>query len=562
MEMTGAEIICRILKNEGVRYLFGVPGYTEVPLLHTLARISGIRYISAAHESVSVGMADGYARASGQVGIVLVHTTPGAANIIGNLYNAYNAGTPLMVIAGLQDSRLQWGDPSLDSDLLPMVTQYTKSRWRVSRAEDIARALHRALKEAITPPTGPVFLSVPRDLQSQSVSLDESSLRRIIVPVEVVPGRELLKEAAQLLADASKPAIFAGHAVPDAGAIPELVNLAEELASPVYTSSQVSKLIFPTNHPLYYGKVGMTSASMLQMSGSADVLLVLGSNVFKQIDYADTPLIAPTTKVIQVDLDPQGLGKYCPTEVAIVASPKHALGELATEISQLMSTDQRRKCHQRLKQLENARREAKVTQDREFKKDWEVLPIRPWRAIKDIAAVLPSSTVVVDEAVMLTSYVSNIMEFTEPGSYFNCNAYLGWGLPASLGVALGTTRRPVVAIIGDGSALFGLQAMWTATKYQIPVIMLVLNNHGYAAIRWSLMMYGKMMSEEVNTTDYDLGEVNISKLAAAFDIDTWQIERPAEIRPALEKAIALNKPALLEIMVDPKDLGYARSRLS
>ena len=163
MEITGAELICRILKDEDVKYVFGVPGNSEVPLLDALAGTEELKYISAIHESVSMGMADGYARASGDVGVVLVHTTPGTANIIGNLSNAYDAGTPIVVIAGQQDSRLQWLDPLLDSDLSPMVSQHTKNRWWVGRAQDIPKALDRAFREATTPPTGPVFVVIPRE---------------------------------------------------------------------------------------------------------------------------------------------------------------------------------------------------------------------------------------------------------------------------------------------------------------------------------------------------------------------------------------------------------------
>ncbi|MBW1902349.1 MAG: thiamine pyrophosphate-binding protein, partial [Deltaproteobacteria bacterium] len=157
--MTGAEIICHIFKEEGVEYVFGVPGMTEVPLLDSLSQIPGIRFLGAVHESVSVAMADGYARVSGKPGVVLVHTAPGTANAIGNMYNAYNAGTPMVVLAGQQDSHLKWSDPLLDADLLPMVSKFTKERYWVGHAQDIEKALGRAFKEANTPPMGPVFVA-------------------------------------------------------------------------------------------------------------------------------------------------------------------------------------------------------------------------------------------------------------------------------------------------------------------------------------------------------------------------------------------------------------------
>lgn len=562
MEMTGAEVVCRILKSEGVKYVFGVPGNSEVPLLDALARTPGIWYISAIHEAVSLAMADGYARASGSVGVVLVHTTPGTANIMGNLYNAYDAGTPLVVLAGQQDSRLQWCDALLDSDLLPMVGEYTKNRWSVRRGEDIAMALGRAFKEAATPPAGPVLLVIPRDLQTQKLDLDASLLERTHVPMAIRPDRGSLAKAAQLLAAAENPAILAGCQVADAGAIDELAELAETLAAPVFTTGLVPKLIFPTDHPLYYGRVPPIGFALPGLEGSADVLLAVGSRLFKQLFYIEGPLIPPTTKLVQIDVDPRGLAKDCVAEVAMVASPKIALAELAAEIGQLMSKGQRQRRRSRFAELEAARDRAKAACEQAFMKEWDAVPLKPSRAIREIADTLPREAVVVDEAVMLTSYVASIMEFTEPGSYFCSILCLGWGVPASLGVALGTSRRPVVALVGDGSALFGLQALWTAAKYQIPVVVVVLNNRCYAAIKWGFSTYPERSCPDDADLGYDLGDVDFPKLAQAFGISGQRIEDPAKVRPALERAISEGKPALLDLVVDPRDVGYGLPSLS
>jgi benzoylformate decarboxylase len=188
--------------------------------------------------------------------------------------------------------------------------------------------------------------------------------------------------------------------------------------------------------------------------------------------------------------------------------------------------------------------------------------MRPSRAIKEIANALPSDSVVVDEAVMLTSYVASIMEFTKPGSYFCSITSLGWGLPASLGVALANSKKPVLALVGDGSALFGIQALWSAAKYQIPVIMVVLNNRGYAAVKWGFASYPDRKSGEGADLGYDLGNVDFPKLAQAFNVSSQRIEKPNEIGPSLRRAIRARKPVLLDIMVDPSDVGYGMPRLS
>lgn len=560
--MIGAEVVCSILKSEGVEYVFGVPGNTEIPLLDALANTKGLKYISAVHESVSIAMADGYARASGKVGVVLVHTAPGTANIIGNLYNAHDAGTPLVVIAGQQDSRLQWSDPLLDADLLPMVSQYTKERWWVGHAQDIPKAMSRAFKEATTFPTGPVFLAIPRDLQSQNVEFHVSTIQSQRVPMNIRADRKSLLKAAQLLAKSEQPAILAGHLIPDAASMSELMELAEALDTPVFTTGLVPKLIFPTNHPLYFGRVPPIGFGLPGLESFPDVLLAVGSHLFKQLFYIEGPLIPPTTKLIQIDLDPRGLAKDSPAAVALFASPKTALAELASEVKRLTSPSQRQKRRSRVEQLRKAQEQARIEQNEAFAKEWKAFPIKPSRAVQEIANALPRGSVVVDEAVMLTSYVAAIMEFSEPGSYFCSIACLGWGLPASLGVALGNPKRPVLAILGDGCTLFGLQALWTAAKYRIPVIMVVLNNRGYAAVKWGFASYPDRKSGEEADLGYDLGKVDFPKLAQSFGVSGQRIEKPDEIGPALRKAIRSKKPTLIDIIVDPRDVGYGMPRLS
>ncbi|MBM3156143.1 MAG: hypothetical protein FJ004_02530, partial [Chloroflexi bacterium] len=187
---------------------------------------------------------------------------------------------------------------------------------------------------------------------------------------------------------------------------------------------------------------------------------------------------------------------------------------------------------------------------------------RPSRAVREIADAMPADSVVVDEAVMLTSYVASIIEFTRPGSYFCSITCLGWGLPASLGVGLANSRKPVLALVGDGSALFGIQALWSAARYRIPVIMVVLNNRGYAAVKWGLASYPDRKSGEDADLGCNLGDVDFPGLARAFRVDAQRIARPEEIAPALRRAIRAGKPALIDLIVDPTDVGYGMPRLS
>lgn len=554
--MIGAEAICHILEDEGVKYVFGVPGSTEIPILDVLTQTPEIKYISAVHESVSMGMADGYARASGKAGVVLVHSAPGTSYIIGNLYNAYNANVPVVVIAGKQDSRMAWCDPFLDAELLPVVSQFTKGCWNVTHSHDIMASLRNAFKEATAPPTGPVFVAIPRDLQSAVVDPVFAVGHSRQVSSGIRPDSECLEKAAQLLAEAEQPAILAGHQVPDAEAVSELIELAELLGAPVFITAQVPKFIFPSNHPLYFSRVSPIGFSLPGLENPTDVLLAVGSNLFKQFFYVGGNLIPPETKTIQVDLDPRGLSRDCSVDVSILANPKVALAELVAEIRRRMSNYQREKSRNRFKKMKILHDKVITTREADFRKQHDDKPMRPSRAIKEIAEALPRDAIIVDEAIMLTSYVECCMNFTEAGSYFSSNACLGWGLPAALGVCLATSGKPVVAIVGDGSAIFGIQSLWTAAKYQIPVTFIILNNRGYASIKWGFSLLPDRASKEGDDLGYILGNVDFPKLAEAFGVRGQRIEDPAKIKPAVQKAIRSDKPVLIDLFVDPKDIGY------
>lgn len=555
-EMTGSQMVWNILKDEGVEYVFGVSGISVMSLLRTLTQMPDIRYIHAAHESVSMGMADGYARASGKLGVVLVHSTPGLSNVMGNLHNAYSAGTPILVIAGRRDSRVEWSDRFIDVDFLPMVSQVTKGRWMINRAEDVPIAFHHALKEANTPPKRPVFLGIPEDVQVQTASYQPMPPQGRHLSMNISPESESLRRAAQLLMEADKPLIFAGHEVPDDNAVSELVNLAEAIGAPVYCSEEY-KLIFPTNHPLYCGKARAMSAHLRWMISSADVLLSIGSDLFKQVDYSETPLFESGTKMIQIDLNPQGLARFYPTEVALLASPKIALNELASVIDGSLSTDQRQKCQQRFEKSANIIREKKAALEASFNADyWNAIPMKSLRALKEIADGLPSNTVIVDETSTLTGIVAQSIGLSDPGSYLYCVDSLGWGLPASLGAAVGSPERPVIAIVGDGTALMSIQALWTAARYQIPVAMVIFNNGGYAAIRGLFKVgYGGEVSPPPSSeqiANYDIGDVSFVKLASDFGISAQRVEDPSKIGATLDEAVGLKKPVLIEIMLDPE----------
>ena len=553
-EMSGAMIVWTMLQEEGVDHVFGVSGITSVPLLHALKQMPGLKFIHAAHEDVAVGMADGYSRATGKLCVVVVHAMAGASNTLGNLHNAFAAGSRILVIAGQTDPPLEWSERYLDVDFRPMMSQVTKGCWMVTRGQDVALTVNRAIKEANTAPTGPVFMSMPMNIQSQVVKYDPLPPRGRRVATAVGPAPDALKEAAQLLASAKNPLIFAGRAVADAGAVAELVKLAETLGSPVYTANE-TKLIFPTNHPLYRGQAFQTCATLHNMAASADVLLAVGSGLFKHYDSSDTPVVPASTKVVQIDLDTCALARYCPTEVALLADPKIALDALSTAVGGLIPSAVRQ---ERMSRLTNVYRQNKAALAAAMSQDWQAVPIRWGAAFKEIVGALPENAVVVDELSSFYGAFARLAEFRDPGSYFMCCDHLGWGLPATLGVALGSPGRPVVSLLGDGGSLFAIQTLWTAARYQIPAVIVILNNAGFGAMRLLFTLQGMAVPPAMTPDDcatYDISGLNFTGLAAQFGVSARRVTQASEIGAAIKEAIALKKPAVVELMISTERAG-------
>jgi len=551
---TGAQIIWDVLKDEEVEYIFGVPGSTETPLITSMGRAPEIKYILSAHESVSAGMADGYARTNGKLGVVMVHTAPGVANVVGNLYNAYRAGTPLLFIVGQQDATLENRDPRLDIDLQPMVSEISKGYWKVNRIQDLPVILSRAIKEANTLPKGPVFVVVPGDIQREIGELDIIPAQSRRPAMNVRPDAQAIKQAAMVLVEAKGPVILANHEVPDADAIPELVKLSETIGAAVFVMEEM-RLTFPTNHPLYYGYAPCLCDAYRQICANADVVLALGKDVFTLFDYQPTPFINPETKLIHIDIDPSGLAKTYPTDISLVGNLKIALDEIIAGIVSRISPERKEELAQRARELAATRSKMRSDEADKYNPHLDDVPISSWRAFKEIAAVMPPDGAVILECPILMRYATKHFQFNERGIYYNSAAYLGWGIPGALGTCLATQNRPVMAVVGDGSALFGIQALWTAARYDLPVVTVVLNNAGYGAIRGFAELYAMATQQSIDVTTFDIGDPHIDRQAEAYGIEARRVEDPAALKGALEWAADLGRPAVVEIMVDPTDVG-------
>ncbi len=548
--MKAAQVLMEILRAEGVRYLFGNPGTTELTFLDALPD-SGLEYVLALQEAAAVAAADGYAQASGQVGVVNLHVAPGVANGLSILHSAARAKTPLVVTAGQQDSRFLLQEPILSADLVQLTEQFTKWSYEVRRAEEAPAALRRALTLARTPPTGPVFLSLPMDLMTQVV--EDSGAPSAPVATRTLPDPDTLTRAADTLARAKAPLIVAGDGVARSDAVGEVVTLAELVGAKVYGEPVYRRTDFPGDHPLWRGGLFPSAPGVRKALSDADCILIVGASVFTWFLYTPGEPFPPALTVIQVDDDPREIGKNYRVSQGIVADPKAALAALTREVGARLSEAARAAARTRIAEIAKAKSayEKNLTNAAVAEKDR--LPITPAYLMHTLAGLLSDDAVIVDETASSIRYVLGYLPFRRPGSFYGSKTgTLGWGMGAALGVQLADPDRKVVATIGDGSVMYASQALWTAAHYRLPITFVVPNNASYAILKIGMLGMGLDSAKRGIYPGMDLvdPEIDYVALARSMGVEAERVERPQDLGGVLEKMLASSAPTLVDVAID------------
>ncbi len=554
MSRSVAEAILELLSQYGVRYLFGNPGTTELPLVDAIDRQEAIQYILGLHEVPVVAMADGWAQASGQLGVVNVHISCGLGNAMGMLYNAYRAGTPLLLTAGQQDRRLLMEEPLLWSQMDQVARPWTKWAVEVHRAQDVLPVLRRAIQCALTPPTGPVFLSWPMDLQAE---LTEEVAQAAPLPrADFSAPEPAVHQAAQLLLDAQEPVILAGSRTTQAQAIDALVQVAELLGAPVMAEPGTThgRVPFPPDHPLYGPGLPLWAPEIRQRLQEFDVALVVGMDVFRQYVYHEPQCpLPPGVKLIHIDQDPWELGKNHPVEVPLWGHPRATLEALAEVLRQRMTPQQRHRAQERFARHQAHHEQLRKQLLQQAQEQLSQRPLSPLVLMHTLARVLPADAAVVEEAVTTTNTTLERLGALRwaPGYFGHRGWALGWGLGCALGVKLAWPQRPVLAIIGDGAALFGIQALWTAAHYQIPVVFLIADNAAYQILKVGAVSLGLPSATQGRFVGCDLREpqVDFLALAQAFGVPAHRATEPEEVADLVSQALRASLPTLIHVPI-------------
>jgi len=549
--LSGKQAFLEILTREGVDVMFGNPGTTELPLMDGLARESRIRYVLALQESVAVGMADGYAQASGKLAAVNVHTSPGLGNAMGMLYDAHMAGSPILLTAGQHDHSMSLTEPILWSDLPPVARPYVKWSHEIARLEDLPRAVRRAAKTALAHPTGPVFISLPVDVLTAERELD------LLEPTRVAPrirgDRAAVEAAADLLVKAHRPILIAGDVIAHGDAHAEMAEVAELLGAPVYTECVPSTCSFPFTHPLYQGPFPRLGPPIRSLLMQHDLIFSVGGDLFTLSLPSDVEPMPEGMPVIQLDVDPWQIGKNYPAKVAILGDAKATLPDLAEALRRRLSPADRKAAQARVAELGKAR-EASIDKFRKrAAAEAGRMPITPLALVAAVAEATPGDAVVVDESISSSAGLRNLLRSSDPRSFFGLRGGgIGWGLPAALGVKLALPQRPVVALVGDGSAMYTIQSLWTAAHEAIPVVYVIFNNLSYRILKQRTHALKGFAAADDRYVAMDLVDPTIEfvELSRSLGVPGEMVEKTADVAPALRRGLASGGPYLVDVRID------------
>ncbi|HSC04967.1 MAG TPA: benzoylformate decarboxylase [Solirubrobacteraceae bacterium] len=507
-----------LLRHRGMTTIFGNPGSTELGLLVDLP--SDFRYVMALHESVAVAMADGYAQASGRPAFLNLHSACGVGNAMGAVVNAFHNRAPLVITGGNQDRRHLALEPYLFARGAELMAPYVKHSEQPARAEDVPGAIDRAWALAQTRPYGPVFVSVPADDWDAAAAPASGGEVR----AGAAPEAGDVDELASWLSRGPVALVIGAGADRD-GAWGELVELAELLEAEVWAAPQSPRLGFPEDHFRYRGHLAPGYGSAAAQLGGVEVALVVGAPVFAFLPYE--PSDQPLPSIVQITDDPD--------EAARAPSVLSVIGDTRMIVSALLA---------RIASSETAGSPGPARPGPPSPP--ADTAITPAFLMATLAEVLPDDAVLVEESPSNRHDLRRHVRIRRPASFFaSASGGLGFAMPAAVGVKLAEPERPVVCLVGDGSALYAPQALWSAVQLGTPVTFIVVNNARYAILE-SVAAFGELEGVPC----LELPGVDFLAAAASYGCAAARVDEPGELRAVLEQAINRPEPVLVDVLVD------------
>ncbi|MDC1311639.1 thiamine pyrophosphate-binding protein [Burkholderiales bacterium] len=547
MTIKGYDAFLECLSSEGVDYLFGNPGTTELAIMEAVGKQSDIEYILGLQENIVVAMADGYARASGSLAVANVHVAPGLGNAMGSIYNAKFFGSPVLITAGQQEQGHGLTEPMLYDPLVPIAQPLVKWAIECTRIQDLPLIIHRAAKIALTPPMGPVFLSLPGDVLDASADIAIGRPTRI--NTQVLPNQETLNTLALAIIKAKNPAIVAGHEVASRDALEEAGELALTMGAPVFQQTIPYSAQFKSEHPTFLGALSRNQKICREQLETHDLVVFLGSDVLRMSVFSEIDPLPSHIKIVQIGERDWELGKNYPAELAIRANVKETTSALIKLLRNMMSDGNKSAAAKRLMDVErrnwSSKKIERIAQAQSFD---HTKPINTLKLMMELARSIPNDCVVIEEALSSSVNLLNYLPLKDHQGYFGlASGGIGFAMAGAIGVSLALPDRPIVALVGDGSSMYSIQALWTAAHLKRPITYVIPNNQGYKILKQRLMSFrGTDKYIGMNITDPAIDYV---KLSESMGVPAIRIEDPCDLNDALTHATRSNKTNLIEVMV-------------
>ena len=545
----GKYILLEALKKQDVKYIFGNPGTTETAIMDALESYPEFEYILTVQESVAMGMADAYARATKKPAFVNLHIETGLANGLSLLHNAHSGGTPLVLSAGNKDSReIAPGK----TDLIDMVSPFTKWAVEVNHPDAIAQTVQKAFRIAMSPPTGPTFVAFTTNALDDKTNVypTETYNEEIIIK----PDEKSIDEAAELLVNSNNVGMLIGDRIVQISNPYIPTKLAELLGAKVY-SSNYSEMIFPNKHPNYINnlKLGFNSSDEFE---EFDTVLAIGGlpRVSYMFSNPKMRIFNPKSKLIHIDNDPSQVGTTEKTDIGIISDPSDALNKLTIKVEELLQGNKLEFFTEKNLLLKKEKEKAENNIKTELLANFNNSPMTPDRMVSEIANSIPQNTIVVNDAVTTGNSIFKFMNFEKENSVFGGRGgSLGWGMGGALGIKLAFPDENVIAIVGDGTGMMSVQALWTASINNIPITYIMCNNSTYRILKLNMDIYKEQIGENKNSKYMGMNfdqKFDFKTIANSFNINSYSISNPEEIGDVLKKCIKSQKPNLIDIHID------------
>jgi len=546
MKLTGAQILMEMLKEEGVKTIFGFPGGAVIDIYDELAK-TDIHHVLVRHEQGAVHAADGYARASGGVGVVLVTSGPGATNTVTGIASAYMDSIPIVIFTGQVPTQLIGNDAFQEVDIVGITRPCTKHNYLVKDTKDLARIVKEAFYIAQSGRPGPVLVDIPKNVAATRIDYKPpKKIQLRSYNPTYKPNMRQLSKAVSLIKDAKKPVIFAGGGVVLAKASKELTEFARKIKTPL-TGSLMGLGAFPGTDPLWLGMIGMHGTYRANMStGACDLLIGIGVRFDDRVT-GETDEFASQAKIIHIDIDPTSIQKNIPVTVPIVGDCKATLELLNKLLDKEDLGDLNEKRKQWLDQIE----EWKSTNPLAYvQKDI----IKPQFVVEKLYELTKGKAIITTEVGQNQMWAAQYYHFDKPNHFITSGGLgvMGFGLPAAIGAQLACPKKLVVDIAGDGSIQMNIQEMATAAQCGLPVKVVILNNGYLGMVRqWQELFYEKRYSQTCMEYAPDF-----VKLAEAYGAVGLRATKPEEVEKVLKKGLSIPKAVIMDFVVEKEECVY------